>query len=667
MFQEDFEDVSIGYILNGDFVGWNNMQSELNRREFLGNAFRLGALFASLASWKTWFAIKAIKSADTAASVPHRLLVTEAHHLLDAFSNARGGELIYHCHMFFPTFITGHDVEKAWLLQDQCQQKLKEVGTMAESRLRSIPAIVAAHTLPAAEGDAAESMRQLFVKTHNAAISQDISPSRVLGLIWTSMTAAVLRTEHNWRNLVVGSDIINAARNICLDFTRGDDSAILLLHTAAAAWQFLLTYRVALTARSTPISIQELRLVNLCLSSVQNAKGHRYKWLNRIAELCSARQTYNSVLPEYMEVVAGRSQCEQGSDDRQAADFFVLLRLQTLYINHLLESGEFRSQYSTDAGLAGQLKRRHFSFLVDYGLSPRDWTTLKLSAQEFLTKDAIQYFDHVFAHFDSFASESGAGGQEARYAEWFSRHVPFRKVLPEELVAARVYGNPKVMESWLQKLRSANELSGQFSFCLPALMYGTHLATKQSVAKPNQNVILPEVKEAAENILLTPQYRTAFKLLAEQVQGFRKRFTKGHISTPTGSVPLGKAPSAQAGHSTLKGSSARLSLAGKGEVQSPEFIERRKMNTPPKPETGHTAINEQIAAVVPPLSAMMTLFGSNFIKVRFRNIESADLGFSLLYHSGHSVDAFGDFTFGLSSDVQLELLKKNNVQFEIVD
>lgn len=60
-------------------------------------------------------------------------------------------------------------------------------------------------------------------------------------------------------------------------------------------------------------------------------------------------------------------------------------------------------------------------------------------------------------------------------------------------------------------------------------------------------------------------------------------------------------------------------------------------------------------------------FGRTYKIVKFPDRAIARIGFRLLYRSGHQVTAFGNYTFGLSSDKQLELLLKNQVSHEVLE
>ena len=52
-------------------------------------------------------------------------------------------------------------------------------------------------------------------------------------------------------------------------------------------------------------------------------------------------------------------------------------------------------------------------------------------------------------------------------------------------------------------------------------------------------------------------------------------------------------------------------------------------------------------------------------KVRFPNREAAVKGFGIILRSGGG-EAFGDYTYGVNSERLLELLKKENIPFELV-
>jgi hypothetical protein len=66
------------------------------------------------------------------------------------------------------------------------------------------------------------------------------------------------------------------------------------------------------------------------------------------------------------------------------------------------------------------------------------------------------------------------------------------------------------------------------------------------------------------------------------------------------------------------------------------------------------------------LEAIESLFVTDYIKVKFPDMDTGKRGFKLIYGHGHSVNAYGDLTFGLSSKEQLKLLKDNGVQYQTV-
>lgn len=520
------------------------MSTEQNRRDFIGRSFRLGGLFAAFGSWNAWNLANSFHEKSTeAAPVPSRLLISEADEVIDTFIKARGAASAYYCQMFFPTFIMGNEISQVALLAESTEKKMALTAPIHRPRLRVLPAVAAAHMLPLANDSDARMLRDVFLASHKASFDMG-APCRVaLGNIWSCMTAVVVRNRLNWQKMLVGPDIVKAAQDVCLEFLSDDNATLPLLHTAASSWQFLLTYKKALAARATEAAVNESRSVSSAISRVQNNKGSRYVWLDRFDRLYEHINDYDDMLPEYFELVIGRSNTKPGSQERDAADFCVLLRMYTTYLNHLIAEEKLKSPFLFDVNLALELNKRSFAFLVDFGVSPPDWKSLRPQAGRLLPNDAVKYFDSVFENFDEAAGWAGAGGEEARYAGWYSKHVPFRKCLPEESAAAAAYCEPQAREAALEALRQPEDLNARLAFCLPALAYGCNLEGNSEIAKSRIHASVEEVKKAALTVLETSRYAMAF----EQLSKSRSRLPGAFIEQDT--VP------------------ARLSLAGVGGDQ----------------------------------------------------------------------------------------------------
>lgn len=92
------------------------------------------------------------------------------------------------------------------------------------------------------------------------------------------------------------------------------------------------------------------------------------------------------------------------------------------------------------------------------------------------------------------------------------------------------------------------------------------------------------------------------------------------------------------------------------------------MNTPRKRKQAvQTASAKRRAHPLPTLAlpSALALFAKSFKKVRFPDRETAQRGFRVLYRSG-SIQAFGNYTFGCSSQKQFALLNKKGIRHEIV-
>jgi hypothetical protein len=509
------------------------MSNEQNRRDFIGRSFRLGGLFAAFGSWNTWSAFNHFshESKDNSAPVPSRLLASEPNEVIDHFIRARGAASIYYCQMFFPTFLAGNEVQNVIALAELSEKQMGLVDQINRSRLRVVPAVAAAHMLPLANETDAHMLRDVFLKAHKASFSDD--PCRMaLGYIWTCMTAAVIRNRSNWGKMMAGADIVKAAEEVCLKFLCDDDSTLPLIHTSASAWQFLMTYQKALIQRGR-LAVDELRSVEAAINQIRRKQGLHYSWLDKIDKLYEGLNNYDEMPPEYFELILGRCQTKPGSPERKVADFFVLLRLYTMYLNHLGAEDKLKSPYLSGAEVARDMNKRSFAFLADYGVSPNDWKTLRLSVGSLIPRDGIKYLDSIFQNYDTTAKEAGAGGIEAHYAEWYSKHVPFNKLLPEELAAADAYDSEGAVNSALESLRQSKDVESRLAFCLPAIIQGCNWEMNSTVADKRRCASVEEAKQASLSVLATSRYATAFKLLSERTENFPKAEVV-QISKPAG-------------------------------------------------------------------------------------------------------------------------------------
>jgi hypothetical protein len=511
-----------------------------DRRHFIFRVFRLAGLFASYGAWNTWVRLtRGGKGLGNISSVTQRLLVSEPTDLIDAFAEARGAPLIYYCQMFFPTFITGNEIEKVALLEQLCEKRIKTAGQVERARLRVIPAMAAAHMLPIADGEESQILRDVILNTNLYAIEGD--PCRmVLGLMWTSMTAALIRNRSNWGIFLVGQDIINAAVNICRDFIAGGDATLLLMHSALAAWQFLLTYQRSLVLRKNAGYMDELRMVLSGISKIGATKGERCVWFDEFAKLYENRLTYESMLPEYLESVVARSGTLMGSPDREASDLFVLVRLQIIYSYFLIGCGKLRSLYFGESKLADDFANRAFALLINSRVTPADWKTLRVRGEHFLTRECIHHFDSVFENYDNVAVQCGVTETTINEMDWFTRHAPFKEALAEESVAEKVYKRRDLMGSALEALSGGvSDVFSRLAFCLPALVYGCKLEIGSGIARTQDNDIIKEVQNASLEVLRNKKYKTAFKLLSEDQPSFRETLAKNQTTIPVGRTPAG--------------------------------------------------------------------------------------------------------------------------------
>lgn len=519
-----------------------------SRREFIGHSFRLGGLFAAFGSFNLWSAAKyGLQAIGHSEPVPARLLISQPSKLIDSFILARGGASVYYCQMFFPTFITGSEVGKVMELDKICQQRLMSDKSLSRPRLRSVPAIAAAHMLPIANETDAHALRSVFMKAHRAGFGEDDPCRLVLGFIWTCLGAALIRNKYSWERLIVGPEIVLAAEDICTKFVGGDDSSSPLIHTAVAAWQFLLSYQRALSQRTSSISPIDLQITNKSVNAIKALRGTRNAWLNQIERLYQDLNSYENMPPEYLELIIGRSQTKLDSPSRRKADLCVLIRLNLIYLSHLVMEGKLISPYLADARLAAEMNKRMFAFLVDYGVTPTDWQILKLQSVGLFSKDCVVYLDHVFEHFDDFARQADAGGNEARVAEWYSQNVPFKNSLAEEFVAEKAYERPEDIQSALAALTKPTNTNARLEYCLPALSYGFKLEryNNPALAQDKDSAIMERVREASVEVLRDEQYATAFHQLSKAEPFLRKRFDENtnlparlSLAGDGGEVPL---------------------------------------------------------------------------------------------------------------------------------
>ncbi|MBI2926972.1 MAG: hypothetical protein HYY24_14855 [Verrucomicrobia bacterium] len=420
--------------------------SEMSRREFAYVSFSgllAAPFFLSEAASPAGLMGEAIKGIHASH------LKTTADEIVDAFFTAGTGELMSFYQLFFPTRLVGienddwdNNLAKIEAIQACCREKpeLKErKGNWW--RLRVLPAAAAAHLLSTVGRDESRELETLILRTHGEALNPNAAPNReVMEILWQNMTAAVIQSVRDWRRLTVSQELINAAAELCARFLAPGRETLPLLCPAVAAWQFLLTYERGLVARGDKTLIPGVRAA---MARIRQTRSDRLRWLAELEELYDNRTTYAQMLPQTWENVMRRPYLKR-AENMQAADYFVLLRIQMSHIHELLAREAISSPWQSEKERTNDLRTGSFGFLRNYKVTQEDWWSLKRSAENLLFVGGIA---HAERRFQEVAPDLGINAPERPKAEELAKkvaRVSFRK-LQEANVMAEAVKNPRVV------------------------------------------------------------------------------------------------------------------------------------------------------------------------------------------------------------------------------
>lgn len=363
-------------------------------------------------------------------SIENRILSTRPDEVARAFLEAPTGTLMLFYQIFFPVYVFTEgergeegEIEKALRLEGVCNKIIDTEKPERWHRLRVLKAVGAAHALPYANESELKELCRVIVTTNRRALDHEAPEAElhreVLEILWQNLVTTLI-TKRGWKHLRVIPEVLREAQDVCCRYLDGTENTSVLIHAAAAAWQFLLTYERSLLSRG---EVDSARRVLAIRDEVKRVGGARYLWLDAMERrYYRGRFTRQEMLPQLSETLMGR--CH--SSLRYSADFFVLMRLEATRLSEAKPETEYISATRAESARKGSL-----SFLQNYGVSPEDWEGLRRLGDRLELpswRETRAYGQRFFADYESMTSQSEFERAEAHAAQFLAREVPFRRL-----------------------------------------------------------------------------------------------------------------------------------------------------------------------------------------------------------------------------------------------
>ncbi|MGH7250114.1 MAG: hypothetical protein ACREGC_04000, partial [Minisyncoccia bacterium] len=211
----------------------------------------------------------------------------------------------------------------------------------------------------------------------------------------------------------------------------------MLFGPALLAWQFLLTYEVALRSRPA-LGDQHAALRN----TIENILAHdqsKRPWLLLAKQYLSTSDGLQSILPEHAEIFIAN---KLPIFPTNVSDFFVLVQLERIFTNSLALQKVITSPYM-DYKWGHLLDAASLKFLVSFNVKPHDWQRLKklsYGGDRILSDLAIEHFNEKFSNYNAAFDSEELRVDDARFANGLIQWIPFRR-LDEEQISHRVWGS----------------------------------------------------------------------------------------------------------------------------------------------------------------------------------------------------------------------------------
>lgn len=363
-------------------------------------------------------------TADFLRSASGGQLLHSAQFMLDEYWNARLGGLCFWYQNFWELNRTAGALEA---FVAECQRAEAEGRYHSElQRVRVLPAVARIHALATADPADSQSLSHHICSIHSAALDPDSEEAsrEVLESIWQNATAALIRNSTAWQASAFDITMIEEARKLLFVFLN-DDPYILM--PAVSAWQFLLTYEIALrTERSTPNS----RLLHAIRSVIREVADHpvasRSYWFNQLVTMMRKRSKRSQMLPQMNEVLMFRR--AGTAEYRDPVDFFTLVRLEQTHLRLRVRTREVKSPYVWPPRKAS----RTHTFMRDYGLRPEnlsEWEDVRnVDPRLGPTALALAYWRDLLSKPLAEDKSADLAQQEVQHAEKLVGILPFNRV-----------------------------------------------------------------------------------------------------------------------------------------------------------------------------------------------------------------------------------------------
>jgi hypothetical protein len=351
--------------------------------------------------------------------------------IINEFGSLRPADLMPIYQLFWRVHRSPRAVEELTLLANEAEHT---AGYSAwPFRARALPALAHIHALGSSSPLAQRDHEDAVAGIHEHAFDLAAKPDKeVLDLIWRTMTAALIRNKQTWKRFALSDPLLMSAVRLVRAYSSGD---IVLFGAALLAWQFLLTYEVALRNRHGGAN-QHAYVKQLISSILAEARTGRF-WLQGASEAIQNAAGWESIFPQQAEVFMTHS---LGIFDRDATDLFVLMQLKRFSTNFLVLNQTLESPYAS-VKWAQTFEDASLNMLNAYGIKPADWQRLRTHPAfkaDLLNSRAVEYLDDKFHRYEAAFGSEEFGLKEKLHAKTLAQWIPFNR-LDEEQVSDRVW------------------------------------------------------------------------------------------------------------------------------------------------------------------------------------------------------------------------------------
>lgn len=312
-----------------------------------------------------------------------------------------------------------------------------------EHRARVLPGIARIHALVSSEPSVANLFRADIEALHFSALDEGQEPHReVLEIIWQVATAALVRNEINWRSFDIGTPMVRQAVLVCQYFLRND---VVLFHPAVAAWQFLLTYRMAAIERGAGSLAMIEKAIATVLTTEHASSSY---WFTELKNLYAGRKGFAQRIPQFNECVIAQSL--SNVVDRQIADYFIRVRFMNSFIGVLVARGDLQTKY-IGRDRQAKLANTSITLVTNFGFTKSDWPRIAniqatTDARQGLTGDAVQHWEQLFSEFDPLKHGNKWELRDTAAAEGYLRLLPFSSLDSQHAALQALAGKQSIAD-----------------------------------------------------------------------------------------------------------------------------------------------------------------------------------------------------------------------------